>query len=295
MRLKKFEFYNPSSLPEALFLLKRFEGQGKLIAGGTDLLVQMKNHLLAPGKIINLLNVPELKGIEEKGGELRLGALVTHDQLGKSASLRNEREILSEAAWKVGSPQIRQRGTLGGNLCNASPSADTAPALLALGAEITLAGPEGERRLPLESFFLGPGSTALRTDELLKEVFIPPTPPNTRGTYLKLGRRKSLDLALVSVAVLLTLSEDGGICRRARVALGGVAPTPLRAKDTEQVLEGANLDEIKIREAAKSASGECRPITDLRASTEYRQEMVRVLTKRAIQKCLGLAIPPTGI
>jgi carbon-monoxide dehydrogenase medium subunit len=295
MRLKKFEFYNPSSLPETLFLLKRFAGQGKLIAGGTDLLVQMKNRLLAPGKIINLLQVPELKGIDEKNGGLRLGALVNHEQLDKSASIRNGREILSEAARKVGSLQIRHRGTLGGNLCNASPSADTAPALLTLGAEITLASPEGERRLLLESFFLGPGATVLRDDELLKEVCLPPPPPNTRGTYLKLGRRKSLDLALVSVAVLLTLNEDGRTCRRVRVALGGVAPVPLRARNTEKILEGSELEETRIREAAKAASGECRPITDVRASAEYRREMARILTERAIRKCLAPAILSPGI
>jgi carbon-monoxide dehydrogenase medium subunit len=255
----------------------------------------MKNHLLTPGKVINLMNVPEMKGLEERGGELRIGALVHHARMENSSFLREGWEVLSEAARKVGSVQIRHRGTLGGNICNASPSADAAPPLLVLGAEVNLAGPRGKRRLPLESFFLGPGSTAIRPDEALVEVFVPQTPPHSRGTYLKLGRRKSLDLALVSVAVLLTMYEDGVTCRRARVALGGVAPTPLRARETEKALEGEKLDGTAIRRAGEVARGECQPISDIRSSAEYRREMVRVLTERAIKKCLGLSIPPTGI
>ncbi len=295
MRIKKFEFFDPPSLAGVLELLERFEGRGKLIAGGTDLLVQMKNHLLAPEKVINLMNVPELKGLEERGGELRIGALVHHAQLDNSPFLKGGWEVLSEAARKVGSVQIRHRGTLGGNLCNASPSADTAPPLLVLGTEVNLAGTRGRRRLPLESFFLGPGNTAIRPDEVLVEVFVPQTPPDSRVAFLKLGRRKSLDLALVSVAVLLTMDQDGVTCRRARVALGGVAPTPLSAKETEKALEGEKLDGAGIRRGGEVARGECQPISDIRASAEYRREMVRVLTERAIKKCLGLSIPPTGI
>jgi carbon-monoxide dehydrogenase medium subunit len=295
MRVKTFEFFDPPSLAHVLDLLGRFEGRGKLIAGGTDLLVQMKNHLLAPETVINLMRVPELKGFEEKSGELRIGALVPHAQMENAPVLKGGREILSEAARKVGSVQIRHRGTLGGNLCNASPSADMAPPLLVLGAEVNLAGGRGERRIPLESFFLGPGKTAIQPDEVLVEVFVPHAPPHSRGAFLKLGRRRSLDLALVSVAVLLTMDEDGVTCRRARIALGGVAPTPLRAKETEKALDGQRLDEAGIRRAGEVASAECQPISDIRASAEYRREMVRVLTERAIKKCLGLPIPPTGI
>jgi carbon-monoxide dehydrogenase medium subunit len=295
MRLKTFEFFDPPSLADVLDLLGRFEGRGKLIAGGTDLLVQMKNHLLAPEKVINLMRVPELKGLEEKSGELRIGALVSHGQMENAPVLKGGWEILSEAARKVGSVQIRHRGTLGGNLCNASPSADMAPPLLVLGAEVNLAGTRGGRRIPLESFFLGPGNTAIQPDEVLVEVFVPEAPPHSRGAFLKLGRRKSLDLALVSVAVLLTLDEDGVTCRRARIALGGVAPTPLRAKQTEKALEGQRLDGPGMLRAGQVAADECQPISDIRASAIYRREMVRVLTERAIKKCLGLPIPPTGI
>ena len=184
---------------------------------------------------------------------------------------------------------------MGGNLCNASPAADTAPPLLVLEAEVVLSGKKGERRVPLDSFFSGPGKTALARDEIFKEILIPPVPAGSVWAYLKLGRRKSLDLALTSVAVLLTLDPKTKICRRARMALGAVSPTPLRAKGAEKFLEGKILDEGVIREAGERAQKECRPISDIRASAEYRKEMVKVLVGRAIKKSLGIPIPPTGI
>ncbi|MFH1756896.1 MAG: xanthine dehydrogenase family protein subunit M [Pseudomonadota bacterium] len=295
MRLKKFEFFSPPSLKEALQLLGQFGTPSRLIAGGTDLVVQMKNKLVAPAKVISLLNIPDLHGLAKKGGELRIGALVQHALLEDSPLLKNGWTILSAAAKKIGSPQIRWLGTLGGNLCNASPSADTAPPLLVLEAQVNLVSPRGNRRLPLDSFFLGPGLTILERDEILQEIFIPEAPPNSQGTYLKLGRRKSLDLALVSVAILLTLSADKITCQRARVALGGVAPTPRRAKETEKILAGQALEENVIQQAGEMAQRECCPISDIRASAEYRREMVRVLMERAIKKLLGQPIPPTGI
>jgi carbon-monoxide dehydrogenase medium subunit len=295
MRMKKFEFLNPSSLPEALGLLKQFGGKAKAIAGGTDLVVQMKNKLVTPEWVINLLNVPELTGMNKDGNGLRIGALVKHAALENSPLLREGWGILASAAHKVGSPQVRHLGTLGGNLCNASPAADTAPALLVLEAEVTLVRQDGERRIPLESFFTGPGLTVLKGDEILKEIFIPEIQGNSSWAYLKLGRRKSLDLALVSVAVLLTLDPVTGICRRARVALGAVSPTPMRARKAENFLEGKKLEESVIGEAGKIAQRECCPISDVRASAEYRKEMVMVIVERALKKSVGIPIPPTGI
>jgi carbon-monoxide dehydrogenase medium subunit len=293
--MKKFEFLNPFSLPEALGLLKQFGSKAKVIAGGTDLVVQMKNKLVTPEWVINLLNVPELRGMNKDGNGLRIGALVKHAILEKSPLLREGWGILASAAHKVGSPQVRHLGTLGGNLCNASPAADTAPALLVLEAEATLVRQDGERHIPLESFFTGPGLTVLKEDEILKEIFIPEIPGNSLWVYLKLGRRKSLDLALVSVAVLLTLDPVTGICRRARVALGAVSPTPMRARKTENFLEGKKLEERVIGEAGKIAQQECCPISDVRASAEYRKEMVMVIVERALKKSVGIPIPPTGV
>lgn len=295
MRLKKFEFFSPNSLKEVLQLMRKDGDKLKVIAGGTDLLVQMKDKLIAPEKVVNLLNVPELSGMNKNGKGLRVGALTKHADLESAPEVKEGWGILADAAHKVGSPQIRNLGTMGGNLCNASPAADTAPALLVLEAEAILVSQRGKRRIPLESFFTGPGMTVMEKDEILQEIFIPEVPANSLGAYLKLGRRKSLDLALVSVAVLLTVDCGSGICQRARVALGAVSPMPMRAKETEKFLEGKELKESLIREAGEVAQKECRPISDIRATAEYRREMVKVLAERAIKKSLGLPIPPTGI
>jgi carbon-monoxide dehydrogenase medium subunit len=295
MRMRKFEFSSPSSMAEALKLLAQNGSPAKVIAGGTDLVVQMKNKLAAPKKVINLMGIPDLTGIKKKGRGLRIGALVKHAALEGSPLLKEGWGILAEAAHKLGSPQIRNLGTVGGNLANASPAADTACPLLVLEAEAVLASKKKERRVPLHSFFRGPGKTVLGKGEIVKEILIPPVPAGSVWAYLKLGRRKSLDLALTSVAVLLTLDPKTKICHRARVALGAVAPTPLRAKDTERFLEGKTLDDDVIREAGERAQKECRPISDVRASAEYRKEMVKVLVGRAIKKSLGIPIPPTGI
>jgi carbon-monoxide dehydrogenase medium subunit len=295
MRMRKFEFSSPSSLSEGLKLLAQYGGRAKVIAGGTDLLVQMKSKLAVPQQVISLLRIPELRGMGKKGRKLRIGALVKHAALENSPHLQDGWGILAAAAHKIGSPQIRNLGTVGGNLCNASPAADTAPPLLVLGAEVVLSGKKRERRVPLDSFFTGAGKTTLAQDEILREILIPPVPAGSVWAYLKLGRRKSMDLALASAAVLLTLDPKTKICRRARVALGAVASTPVRAKETEKFLEGKTLDDVVIREAGEKAQKECRPISDIRASAEYRKEMVKVLVSRAIKKSLGLPIPPTGI
>ncbi len=295
MRLKKFHFFNPPSLPELWSNLGQSGATSQFIAGGTDLLVQMKNGLTAPEQVISLLRVAELSGLRKDGHGLRIGSLARHAELARSSLLQRGWALLAEAAHKVGSPQIRNLGTIGGNLCNASPAADTAPVLLVLQAGVNLAGPRGERRIPLDSFWTGPGGTVLQKDEILKEVWIPQTPLNTRSAYLKLGRRKSLDLALASVAVLLTVEPGTRLCREARIALGAVAPTPIRAKETERFLQGKTLDAEVILAAGTKAQEECSPISDVRASSDYRREMVRVLIERAIKKALGMAIPPTGI
>ncbi|HXZ36724.1 MAG TPA: xanthine dehydrogenase family protein subunit M [Thermodesulfobacteriota bacterium] len=295
MRLRKFEFSSPSSLAEALELMEKHGAGAKLIAGGTDLLVQMKSKTTTPPLVISLLKIPKLSEISPDGKGCKIGALAKHARIGDAPILQERWGILASAARKVGSPQIRNWGTVGGNLCNASPAADTAPPLLVLEAEVILVGRRGERRLPLESFFVGPGVTALTQDEILKEILIPEAPGPSAWAYLKLGRRKSLDLALSSVAVWLTADPHTKVCCRARMALGAVAPTPMRAKETEKFLEGKVLEERVILEAGAKAAMECNPISDIRASAEYRREMVNVLVQRAIKKSLGEAIPPTGI
>lgn len=277
MHLNKFEYLSPTSLPEVLKLLERYGTRVKLVAGGTDLIVQMKEKRIAPDVMINLLGVPELQRIERSDVGIRIGATVKLSALESSPALQGGWKMLASAAHGIGSPQVRNRGTIGGNLCNASPAADTAPSLLVMEATVTLAGRKGERKIPLESFFAGPGLTVLRSDEVLKEIALPVTPQHSFGAYLKLGRRKSMDLALVSVVVLLTLNRDKGTCERARIALGSVAPTPVRARETEKALEGKKPDENLIQEAAQCAEKECHPISDVRSTATYRMREKDVL------------------
>lgn len=295
MRLRRFEFFNPASLPEALQLLDRYGEEAKLIAGGTDLLVQMKQGLILPKRLINLLNLSGLRGIERDGDSLRIGALTKHADLEKSPLLQGGWKLLALAAHKIGSPQIRHLGTLGGNLCNGSPSADIVSPLLVLGAGVCLVGEKGERRVSLDSFFKGPGQTVLQGGEVLTEAIVPKPPENSLFSYLKLGRRKSMDLALVSAAVLLTADPKKERFGQARIALGSVAPTPIRAWKAEKRLEGRCVGDETIREAAEIASRECQPISDLRASADYRRQMVKALVERAIKQSLGFPIPATGI
>ncbi len=295
MRLKPFEFLNPSSLEDVFELLVRYGNEAKCLAGGTDLLVQMKQRRILPKRLINLLPLSELKGIHKAEDSLRIGALTRHVDLERSAFLEKGWNLLALAATKIGSPQIRHLGTIGGNLCNASPSADTAPPLLVLHATVCLSSLKGNRQIPLEAFLTGPGQTGLREDEILKEVILPKPPEGSLFTYLKLGRRKSMDLALVSVAVLVTINPERKTFEQVRLALGSVAPTPIRARAAEKQLGGNLIGEEAIREAAETAAQECQPMTDLRATAEYRREMVKVLVERAVKQSLGFPIPPTGI
>lgn len=285
MLLPKFEYFAPKSVGEACLLLSQKE-KAKVIAGGTDLLVKMKKREALPQSLIGLRNIPNLDYIQYDEVEgLRIGALASIQSIADSPIIRKRFDILAEAAATMGTPQVRNMGTIGGNLCNASPSADTAPPLLVLGASVRLVSQAGERVIGLEKFFTGPGETVLQSDEILTEIQISTNlPPNTGGAYLKLLPRSNVDLAAVSVAVLITLGPKNGICNDVKIALGAVAPTPLRAYKAEEAVKGKELERSVIELAAQLASEEARPISDLRSSAEYRREMVKVLTKRAIRQ-----------
>lgn len=287
--MKKFDYFRPETLDEVLSLLQQYGDGAMLIAGGTDVLVLMRQQAIAPRALVSLSAIPGLDQIRDEGS-LRIGALATHRMIEKSALVRKNFPPLADAAEVIASIQIRNVATLVGNICTAAPSADMAPPLLVLNAEARVVGKRGERRLPLESFFLGPGETRLAKDEILTEILVPPPLPGSAGCYLKLGRRKCVDLALVGVAVLLTMHPQSKVCERARIALGAVSPTPIRAKEAEKLLEGKLLDEQLIRQAGECARGECSPITDIRSSAEYRREMVQVLVERAIKKSLNLPV-----
>jgi CO/xanthine dehydrogenase FAD-binding subunit len=289
-RLPKFEYHAPASLGEALDHLSRYGNKAKVLAGGTDLLVSMKKRESLPEHLINLKGIQELKHIsyDNKKG-LEIGGLVTLREIERSAIVKENYGTLWDAAKVMAAPQVRSLATIGGNLCSALPSADSAPPLVALGAKVTLAGKNGQRTLLVEDFFAGPGASALSPDEILSHVSIPNPPENSGGAYLKLMRRNAMDLALVGVAACLRLDGTKRVCREARIALGAVAPTPMRALRAEDLLLNKEPDEHIAIEAGKIAAGEARPISDVRASKEYRTEMVRVLTKRAVMEAFKRA------
>lgn len=284
----RFEYIKPKTIKEAISLLSRYNGQSKVIAGGTDLVVQMRDRLIKPGNVIDITGIEELGyiDVDDKKG-LLIGALTPIRDLEKSAELKRSYPIISQAASQLGSVAIRTMGTIGGNLCNASPSAETAPALIVLSAKVRIVGPSGERVVPLEDFFVGPGSTVLEAGELLVEIQVPAPLPHTRGIYLKHAIRGSIDLAIVGVAVALTLETKSKVCQDIKIALGAVAPTPIRARKAEEILTGNTINDDLIDRSSLSASDEARPISDARASAEYRKEMVKVFTGRAIREAMS--------
>ena len=285
-RLPRFNYLAPATLDEALSLLARYKTKAKVVAGGTDLVPKLKRREIgAPEHVIDLKGVPALDNIEYDAGGLSLGALVTIGAVETSAIIGEKFAILAQAAQSMASPQVRNRGTIAGNICNAVPSADSAPPLITLGAKLKLISQRGERIVKIEDFFTGPCQTTLNNDEILQEIHIPHPPPNSQGVYLKLSPRRAMDLAIVGVAAVVTAQD--GVCQDIRLALGAVAPTPTRARKAEATLRGKKLDDNIIEKAAQTAAGEARPIDDHRASAEYRRDMVEVLVKRAIKQAIG--------
>jgi len=284
-RLPKFEYHMPTSLSEALKLLAKYDGKAKVFAGGTDLLVSMKKREITPEHLINLKGIAELKGIHYDPKEgIRIGALVTLEEIMHSEIVKDKFCVLWDAVNVMASPQVRSLGTIGGNLCGAVPSADTAPPLIALGSSVKMTGVKGERSVAVEGFFKGPKESVLQKHEILTQILISNPPQRSAGTYLKLMRRNAMDLALVGVAAYLRLNSGNRVCAEARIALGAVAPTPIRAVEAERMLIDKEIGEALAEEAGRAASTVCRPISDIRSSLEYRCSMVEVLTKRAVME-----------
>lgn len=273
------EYLRPATLAEAIRLQAATPG-ARFIAGGTDLWVRMRKGLEAPPALVSLRAVRELSGLD-LGDPVRIGALVTLADLAGSAGIRERFPALAEAALAMGSIQIRNVATVGGNLCNASPAADLAPPLLALDARMVIRSAKGPRETALADFFQGPGRTALAPGEILEAVLVPCPGPGAKAAFLRQGRVK-MDLALVSVAVLL--EEAAGVLKGARVAVGAVAPTPRRLPEVEAILEGRRPEPERFAEAGRVAAGCVSPITDLRTSEEYRRHLVGVLVRRALER-----------
>ncbi len=279
-----FLYHRPATLEEA-WEIKRTCAAALYLAGGTDLMVQLRSGDLCPPALISLRRVEELRGIAgaSEGKTIEIHSMTTIGELLAHRALGAALPVLHQAARTLGSPQVRNSATIGGNLCNASPCADTAPPLLVLEARLRIEGPDGARELPLEEFFVAPNRTRLHDDEVLAAVLIDRPPPTARATFSKKSRVR-MDLAQVSLALLLDL--DGARCNRARIAAGSVGPRPLRLREAERALEGRDLDPAVIAEASAVASGEVAPIDDVRSTATYRRQMVGVYLQRAATRLL---------
>jgi len=286
--LPKFEYLSPGSVEEAVAFFKENGENTKVLAGGTDLIPDMRWGEHRPRYVMSLGQVRGLDKIEfdEKTG-LKLGAMCRIAQIEKSPLIRSRYPLLSQAASVLGSREIRNRATVGGNLCTAAPSADMPPSLLALDAKAVIASHEGERTVPLDEFFKGPKKNSLDKGEILVRLELPPVRHNSAGEYIKFGRRRAMEISMIGVAAFLAIDPGDGACIQARLALATAAPTPIRAKEAEKVLSGKKLDQEIIALAASTTLGECSPRSSWRTTEEYRKELIPVLVRRAINSALS--------
>ncbi len=287
--MRAFELFTATDSSHAVALLAEHGPSAKILAGGTDLLVELKSAPRPPQVVIDISRADDMRGIAVTERGLAIGALVTHTEIMRSPLVRDMFPALVAAAHTIGAVQTRNLGTLGGNLVTAVPSLDSGPTLVALEALVTIAGPAGRRELPLAEFFTGPRRTALKPDELLTEIVIPAKNAGKPADFQKSGLRKGQALALVNVAASLWVDADKHTFVAPRIALGAVAPTVIRAPRAEAFLEGRAVAPEAMAEAGRIAAGEAKPISDFRASAEYRRELVAVLVKRAVANACALA------
>lgn len=314
--MKGYEYHKPQTVKEAIDLMEGLEN-AKYIAGGTDVMVLIRQKKLAPARLISLRNIGDLNYMETEGG-LRIGSAVTHNAIAKNDFVQRRYSALADAVKKVGSLQIRNVATMGGNICNAAPSADTACPLLVLDASVIIAGKTGEREMSLDDFFLGPNKVALEKGEILKGFTMPAFGENTGSAYFKHTRRQAMDLPMLGVAARVTIDIGGSevgckdafctvdsisnilkrledenlVCKDVRIAMGVVAPRPIRARKAEEALKGKVISEKLFEEIGEIAASESQPRDSIRGEAWYRRDMVKVLTKRAILKAVDRVIRP---
>ncbi len=281
-------YYEPQSVSEAVSLLDKYKGEAKVVAGGTDLVVGMNNYHIVPKCLVNLNTISGLDCLKFKEGMgLKIGALATITSLQESEELKEKYPMIYQAANQFANPAIRNMATVGGNLCNAAPSADMAPSLIALAAKVKIAGPNGERIIPLEEFFAGAKKTVLQAGEMLVEIKVPELPSNAKGVYFKYAMKSKADLPVVGVAVVVVLDEDE-ICRDIKIVLSNVAPMPIRARSAEDLLKGKKADNELIEQCGQAAYDEARPRAgSTRVSAEYKKEMVKVFTKKLLREIIA--------
>jgi carbon-monoxide dehydrogenase medium subunit len=288
--MKNFEYFAPQNVKEACALLSKYPEEAKVIAGGQSLLIILKQGLISPAFLIDIKGIKDLDYIryDDKDG-LRIGALTTHRTLETSSVVRRKFFMLAEMEHRLASIQIRNWGTLGGNLCHGDPASDLAPPLIAVGAGVKLIGPVGERVVKVEEFFKDYYETVLSSDEILTEIHIPVSPQGG-GIYLKMGIRET-DMALAGVATFLVLDKKSHtICEDIRIVMGSVGSTPLRSIQAEEALKGQKIEDRLIGKAAQIASEDSQPISDIHASEEYKREMVKVLVKRGVEEAMTRAV-----
>lgn len=275
-------FYSePPTLDEVIELKSQYGSAAALLAGGTALLVDMRHGELEPSRLVSLAGIPTLRAVELNGG-LQIGAMATITELAETLKRRDVWRGLLEACWNLGPLQIQNLATVGGNICKASPGADMVPPLLCLDAQLELAGEQGTRMTPLDGFLTGPDQTALQPSEVLTMIHIP-TPSRGTGTaFFKMMRRQAVDCSIVAVSALVQLAPDGQTCHDVRIAIGAAAPHPFRATRAEAALCGSPLTRESVRAVAQIARDESRPISDVRASADYRLKLVETLVERAL-------------
>jgi len=281
---ESFEYFAPTSLTEAYSLLQQHGDDAKILAGGHSLIPMMKLRFAAPTHLIDINNIPNLSYIKEEDGYLKIGAMTREAMLEESGIIKGKYQIFADASKLIADPQVRNFGTIGGNIAHGDAANDHPAVMLALNAEIVISGQSGDRTVPIDEFFFGFYSTAVEHGEILTEIKIPELAGKYGTAYHKLERKVG-DYATVGVAAVITLNDDG-TCKSAGIGLTNVNPTPLRAKRTEEALVGKSLTDEVIEEAAKFAAEDCSPNSDLRGSEEFKRDMVRVITKRMIKKAI---------
>jgi len=316
--MKRFDYLIPKTMDELFSLLSQYGEKAVVIAGGTDVMVMIKKNEISPDILISLNGIQGLDEIKFNGA-LKIGPLVTHRMIEKSNLIRKQFSALSDAVDVLGSIQIRNVGTIAGNICNAAPSCDTAPPLLVLDAQLKLKSLKSERIIPIHQFFTGPGETVLQRGEILTEIYIPKPLPNTGSSYWKHQRRQALDLPIVGIAVLISLNrstisspeilspeknistilqhleKEDLICKEFRIALGVAAPTPIRMFRAEELIRGQKLSKVLIEEVSQIAMKESQPRDTMRGEAWYRREMIGVYVKRMAMRCIERILRPEEV
>lgn len=277
--MRKFDYYEPKTVAEACNLMA-FDG-AKAIAGGTDLVVQIKHGGQQPTVVVNLKNIDVLKGVWSNEKGIFVGSLTSISEIAESPEINAYWSSVAVGADNIGTPQVRNLGTIGGNICNSSPCADTVPGLLVADTVVVISSEKVEREVPLIEFFKGPGKNCMENNELLKAIFLPKPPTGTKQAFFKMGPRKAADIAVINMAI--SLSFEGSKCIRARIAMGSVAPTPIRAKVAEAALEGS-IPSRNIHKIAELVASAATPIDDVRGSAEYRSNMLKVATETLLSE-----------